>query len=179
MLEPWRVDRPHAPVGYKPETLRERARASTPGPAMTRSGLPIEGLPDGTIRDILTARRRIALVGASDKPWRDSHYVMEFLLRQGHDLVPVNPHLAGQRIHDRLVVPDLAAAAPLELVDVFRASQHVGPIVDDAIRLGARIIWMQLGVIDIQAADRARTAGIIVVMNRCPVIEARRLGLGH
>lgn len=146
---------------------------------MTRSGLPIDGLPDETIRGILSQRRRIALVGASNKPWRDSHHVMEFLLREGHDLVPVNPHLAGQRIHDRLVVPDLATAAPLELVDVFRASQHVGALVDDAIRLGAKIVWMQLGVIDTNAADRARTAGLTVVMDRCPVIEARRLGLGH
>jgi len=146
---------------------------------MTQPDHAIDGLPDSTIRDILSTPRRIALVGASDKPWRDSHHVMAFLLRQGHDLVPVNPHLAGQRIHDRLVVPDLAAAAPLELVDVFRASRHAGGIVDDAIRLGARIVWMQLGVIDAQAADRARAAGLVVVMDRCPVIEARRLGLGH
>lgn len=146
---------------------------------MTQSKLPTDGVPDETIRDILTRQRRIALVGASDKPWRDSHHVMAFLLRQGHDVTPVNPHLVGQRIHDRLVVPDLAAAAPLELVDVFRASQHVSALVDDAIQLGARIIWMQLGVIDTKAADRARTAGLTVVMDRCPVIEARRLGLGH
>jgi predicted CoA-binding protein len=87
--------------------------------------------------------------------------------------------LAGQAIHTRPVVPDLAAAASLDMVDVFRASRHVGGVVDDAIRLGARIVWLQLGVIDQDAAERARAAGLIVVMDRCPVIEARRLGLGH
>jgi predicted CoA-binding protein len=135
--------------------------------------------PDATIREILSTPRRIALVGASAKPWRDSHHVLAFLLRQGHDVTPVNPHLAGQAIHTRPVVPDLAAAASLDMVDVFRASRHVGGVVDDAIRLGARIVWLQLGVIDQDAAERARAAGLIVVMDRCPVIEARRLGLGH
>jgi len=135
--------------------------------------------PDATVRKILSTPRRIALVGASARPWRDSHHVMAFLLRQGHDVTPVNPHLAGQAIHDRPVVADLAAAAPLEMVDVFRASRHVGGVVDDAIRLGARIVWLQLGVIDEDAAERARAAGLIMVMDRCPVIEARRLGLGH
>jgi len=134
---------------------------------------------DATLRKILSTPRRIALVGASAKPWRDSHHVMAFLLRQGHDVTPVNPHLAGQAIHDRPVVPDLAAAAPLDMVDVFRASRHVAGVVDDAIRLGAGIVWLQLGVIDHGAAQRARAVGLIVVMDRCPVIEARRLGLGH
>jgi uncharacterized protein len=138
---------------------------------------------DATLEKILATPRRIALVGASAKPWRDSHHVMAFLLRHGHDVTPVNPHLAGQAIHGRRVVPDLAAAAsldmPLEMVDVFRASQHVSAVVDDAIRLGAAIIWLQLGVIDHDAAERARAAGLVVVMDRCPVIEARRLGLGH
>jgi len=138
---------------------------------------------DATIRDILSAPRRIALVGASGKPWRDSHHVMAFLLRHGHDVTPVNPILAGETIHGRLVVADLAEAAPpglsLELVDVFRASRYVGGVVDDAIQLGARIVWLQLGVIDQEAAERARAAGLIVVMDRCPVIEARRLGLDH
>jgi predicted CoA-binding protein len=138
---------------------------------------------DATIREILSTPRRIALVGASAKSWRDSHHVMEFLLRQGHAVIPVNPHLTGQAIHGRRVVADLAAAAsldmPLDMVDVFRASRHVGGVVDDAIRLGARIVWLQLGVVDHDAADRARAVGLIVVMDRCPVIEARRLGLGH
>ena len=135
--------------------------------------------PDAAIRAILSTPRRIALVGASAKPGRDSHHVMAFLLRLGHDVTPVNPHLTGIAIHDSAVVPDLLAAAPLDIVDVFRASRHVANVVDDAIRLGARIVWLQLGVIDTQAAERARAAGLIVVMDRCPVIEARRLDLGH
>ena len=134
---------------------------------------------DATIRSILSTPRRIALVGASAKPWRDSHHVMAFLLRQGHDVTPINPHLTALAIHGCTVVADLATAAPLEMVDVFRASRHVSEVVDDAIRLGARIVWLQLGVIDTEAAERARTAGLIVVMDRCPVIEARRLGLSH
>lgn len=141
--------------------------------------MSIDGLADEAIRDILATPRRIALVGASDKPWRDSNHVMAFLLRQGHGVTPVNPHLAGQTIHGQAVVAGLDDAAPLELVDVFRASRHAGGVVDAAIRLGARIIWMQLGVIDTEAAERARAHGLTVVMDRCPVIEARRLGLSH
>lgn len=141
--------------------------------------MPIDGLSDATIRAILTGTRRIALVGASAKPWRDSHRVMGFLLRQGYAVTPVNPHLVGQTIHGQAVVAELAKAAPLEMVDVFRASRHVGAVVDAAIRLGARVVWLQLGVIDVAAAERARAAGLIVVMDRCPVIETRRLGLGE
>ena len=138
--------------------------------------LAIDGLTDETIHAIMTTTRRIALVGASAKPWRASHEVMRFLLDHGYDVVPVNPGLAGQTIHGRTVVARLADAGTLDMVDVFRNSSHVGPLVDDAIRLGARTIWMQLGVIDLAAAERARASGIAVVMDRCPVIEDRRLG---
>jgi len=89
----------------------------------------------------------------------------------------VNPGLEGQAIHNRPVVARLDAAAPIEMVDVFRNSAHAGGVVDDAVRLGAKVVWMQFGVIDQPAAERARAAGIAVVMDRCPVIEARRLGL--
>jgi predicted CoA-binding protein len=136
----------------------------------------LDGNTDDTIRDILTTTQRIALVGASAKAWRPSHGVMRFLLERGYDVTPVNPGLAGQTIHGRTVVASLADAAPLEMVDVFRASEHVGPLTEAAIRLGARTIWMQLGVIDQTAAAKARAAGITVVMDRCPVIEDRRLG---
>jgi predicted CoA-binding protein len=139
--------------------------------------MDIDGQTDAAIRTILETTRRIALVGASAKPWRPSHGVMRFLLECGYDVTPVNPGLAGQAIHDRPVVGRLDAAAPLEMVDVFRNSAHVGGVVDDAIRLGARVVWMQLGVVDQAAAELARAAGITVVMDRCPVIEARRLGL--
>ena len=134
-----------------------------------------DGNSDQLIRDILSATRRIAVVGASAKNWRPSFGVMRFLIDRGYDVTPVNPGLAGQTIHGRTVVASLAEAGPLDMVDVFRASEHVGPVVDQAIELGARTVWMQLGVIDPEAARRARGAGLTVVMDRCPVIEARRL----
>ena len=100
-----------------------------------------------------------------------------FLLRHGYDVTPVNPGLAGQTIHGRAVVGTLDEAGPLDLVDVFRASAHLRPVVDDAIRLGARAIWTQCGVVDEAAAARAREAGLTVVMDRCPKIEIPRLGV--
>lgn len=137
----------------------------------------IDGVDDATIRRILTTTRRVALVGASLKPWRASHEVMGFLLRRGMDVTPVNPMIAGKQVHDRTVMAGLDCAAPLEMVDLFRNSARVGPAVDDAIRLGAKVVWMQLGVVDEDAAERARAAGMTAVMDRCPVIEVRRLGL--
>jgi uncharacterized protein len=134
-----------------------------------------DGQSDDTIRSILENTRRIALVGASAKPDRPSYGVMSFLLGRGYDVVPVNPGLAGQTIHGRMVVGGLGEAAPLEMVDIFRASDQVGPVVEEAIRRGARVIWMQLGVVNQPAAEAARAAGITVVMDRCPVIETARL----
>ena len=139
--------------------------------------MSIDGQSDDTIRAILTGTRRIAVVGASDKPWRPSHGVFGFLLAHGYDATPVNPLLAGRTIHGRTVAARLEDAAPLEMVDIFRASANAGAAVDEAIRLGASTVWMQLGVVDEAAAVRARAAGITVVMDRCPVIEVRRLGL--
>jgi predicted CoA-binding protein len=138
--------------------------------------MPIDGATDDTIREILGRKRRIALVGASIKPHRPSNQVMRFLLERGFDVTPVNPGLAGQAIHGRTVVTRLEDAGPLDMVDVFRNRVHAGGVADEAIRLGARILWMQLGVIDQAAAERARAAGITVIMDRCPVIEDRRLG---
>ena len=139
--------------------------------------MSLDGQSDAAIRAVFAATRRIALVGASDKPWRASHEVMGFLLGHGFDVIPVNPHRAGQSIHGQMVVANLAAAGPIDMVDVFRNAAHVGALVDEAIRLGAKSIWMQLGVVDRAAAERARAAGIAVFMDRCPVIEDRRLGL--
>jgi len=135
-----------------------------------------DGQTDETIRAILTETRRIALVGASAKPWRPSNGVMRFLVERGFEVTPVNPGIAGQRIHGCSVVARLDEAAPLDMVDVFRNSREVGKVVDAAIRLGCRTIWMQLDVVDHDAARRAREVGIAVVMDRCPVIEDRRLG---
>jgi uncharacterized protein len=137
----------------------------------------VDGLSDDAIRAILTGTRRIAVVGASDKAWRPSHGVFGFLLSRGYDATPVNPMLAGRTIHGRAVVADLEDAAPLEMVDIFRASAKAGAVVDEAILLGAQVVWMQLGVLDEAAAERGRAAGMTVVMDRCPVIEVRRVGL--
>ena len=136
-----------------------------------------DGQNDEAIRLAFATTSRIALVGASAKPWRASHEVMRFLLDRGFDVTPVNPTLAGQTVHGRLVVASLADAGPLEMVDVFRNASHVSALVDTAIQLGAKTIWMQLDVIDDAAAARARDAGVAVFMDRCPVIEDRRLGL--
>jgi predicted CoA-binding protein len=136
-----------------------------------------DGLRDDDISDILTRTRRIALVGASRNPARPAHDIQRFLLSRGYDVTPVNPGLAGQDLLGRRVVATLEQAAPLEMIDIFRASEHVPGIVADAIRLGARVVWMQLGVIHDAAAADARAAGLTVVVNRCPLIETHRLGL--
>jgi predicted CoA-binding protein len=134
-------------------------------------------MPDDAIRDLLLTTRRIAVVGASDRPDRPSHGVFGFLVARGYDAVPVNPALAGREIHGRPVLARLDEAGPLDMVDVFRRSADAGAVVDEAIRLGARSVWLQLGVVDAAAAARAQAAGLQVVMDRCPAIEWRRLGL--
>ena len=129
------------------------------------------------IEHILTTTRRIAVVGASANPDRASNEIMGFLIARGFDVIGVNPGLAGQTLHGRPVVATLEEALPLDMVDVFRASDHVGPIMADAIRLGARTVWLQLGVINAQAVAAGQAAGLQVVENRCPAIEWRRLRL--
>jgi predicted CoA-binding protein len=129
------------------------------------------------IRNLLLSTRRIAVVGASDRPERPSHGVFGFLLARGYDAVPVNPRLAGREIEGRRTVAGLEEAMPLDMVDVFRRASEAGAVVDEAIRLGARSVWLQLGVVDHAAAARARAAGLTVVMDRCPAIEWHRLGL--
>jgi predicted CoA-binding protein len=132
---------------------------------------------DEEIRRILLGTRRIAVVGASDRPSRPSFGVMRFLLDHGYEVVPVNPRIAGREIHGTRVVASLSEAEPLDMVEVFRRSAEAGAVVDEAVRLGARTVWLQLGVIDHAAAARARGRGVAVVMDRCPAIEWRRLGL--
>ncbi|MEO3470259.1 CoA-binding protein [Roseomonas sp. CAU 1739] len=134
-------------------------------------------MTDAEIRDLLLTTRRIAVVGASDRADRPSHGVFGFLLARGYDAVPVNPALAGRTVHGVPSVAMLAQAAPLDMVDIFRRSAEAGAVVDEAIALGARSVWMQLGVVDEAAAARARAAGLVVVMDRCPAIEWRRLAL--
>ena len=130
--------------------------------------------PDTVIHDILSQPRRIAVIGCSPDPTRDSHHVAQLLIEKGHTVFPVNPSAAtifGRRCYATL----LDVPGPVGMVDIFRRGEAVGPIVDEAIVVGARIVWMQLGVINAEAAARARRAGLTVVMDRCPAIEYRRL----
>jgi predicted CoA-binding protein len=133
---------------------------------------------EGEIRELLSKPRRIAVVGASPNPARASNEVLGFLVRQGHDVIAVNPGHAGKTIHGAPVVATLAdVEPPAEIVDIFRNSEDAGGAVDEAIVHGAKAVWMQIGVINAEAAARAESAGLTVVMNRCPKVEIPRLGL--
>ena len=133
---------------------------------------------DDYIRGIFARVKTIAMVGASPRPDRPSNHVMEFLQRKGFRVIPVNPQAAGQILHGEKVVATLAdIAEPIDMVDIFRRSSEVAPVVDEAIAKHVKIVWMQLGVRDDNAAAKAEAAGIDVVMNRCPAIEMPRLGL--
>ncbi|MBU6449118.1 MAG: CoA-binding protein [Rhodospirillales bacterium] len=134
-------------------------------------------ISDKELISVLTSTKRIALVGASAKPDRPSYGVMQFLLRHGYEVVPVNPALAGQEIHGQKVVATLEEAGPFDMLDLFRRPTEVLEPVQEAIKLGAKTIWMQLGVVNEEAAGQARKAGLTVVMNRCPAIEMPRLGI--
>jgi predicted CoA-binding protein len=134
-------------------------------------------LEDIEIKRILADTRRIALVGASSRPNRPSNGVMKALLDMGYDVTPVNPGLAGSAIHGRDVVGTLAEAAPLDMVELFRDPADLEDDVHEAIRLGAKTIWMQVGVVNQRAAMVARNSGVDVIMNRCPTIEIPRLGI--
>ena len=133
---------------------------------------------DEDITELLQGARTIAMVGASDNPDRTSFGVMKFLQDQGYRVIPVNPRITGEHVHGEYVWRELSQIGePIDIVDIFRRSEEVGPIVDQAIAVGAKAIWMQLGVIDEAAAARAEAAGLRVVMDKCPKIEFARLGL--
>ncbi len=133
---------------------------------------------DSEIADLLMGARTIAMVGASDRPDRPSFGVMKFLQGRGYRVLPVNPAITGEHVHGEYVWRELSQIGePIDIVDIFRDSEAAGETVDQAIAVGAKAVWMQLGVVNREAAERAEAAGLKVVMNRCPKIEIMRLGL--
>jgi predicted CoA-binding protein len=137
--------------------------------------LPQQRATAEEIQNILATARTIAVVGLSDKPARDSHRVAAYLQGQGYRIIPVNPNVSevlGEKAYPRLAdVP-----GPVDVVDVFRRPEAVPEIVDDAIRKGAKAVWMQDGIVHNAAAAKARASGLRVVMNQCMLREHRRLG---
>ena len=135
-------------------------------------------LNDDEIAKLLTNARTIAMVGASDRPDRPSHGVMKFLQGHGYRVIPVNPQITGEHVHGEFVWRELAQIGePIDIVDIFRRPIAAGEAVDEAVAVGAKAVWMQLGVINEEAAERAEQAGLKVVMDRCPAIEIPRLGI--
>ena len=130
--------------------------------------------PDDVVRDILATPKTIAVVGCSSNPLRDSHDIARLLQTRGHRVIPVNPaetEVLGERCWPSLRdVPER-----IDVVDVFRRPEFVAEVARDAVAIGARVLWLQLGVVDVGAALEARRAGLTVVMDRCPKIEYRRL----
>ena len=125
---------------------------------------------------ILRTWHHVAVVGVSERPERPSHYVAQYLIDMGYEVIPVNPGLA--RVLDRTCYPDLRSVpGPIDVVDVFRRSELVPPVVAEAIAIGAKAIWMQDGVVHDEAAAQARAAGLTVVMDRCMLRDHRALGL--
>ncbi len=131
---------------------------------------------DSYIRDILRDTKTIAMVGASTNWARPSFFAMKYLQAKGFRVIPVNPGAAGQDLLGEKVYATLKdIPEKIDMVDVFRASEHVPPIADEAIAIGAKVLWLQLGVVNEDAARKAEAAGLKVVMNRCPKIEFGRL----
>ena len=126
------------------------------------------------IEHVLTQYRTWAVVGCSPQPWRDSHRIAAMLQARGYRVIPVNPE-AGDELLGERCFDALPAGEGIEVVDLFRRSSAVSAHVEEAIAIGAKAVWMQLGVIDEAAATRARAAGLRVVMNCCPAIELPRL----
>jgi len=133
---------------------------------------------DEDIARILANARTIAVVGASDRPDRPSYGVMRFLQSWGYRVLPVNPQITGEHVLGEFVWRELAQiGVPIDIVDVFRRPEAAAEAVEQAIFVGAKAVWMQLGVINHEAAARAEAAGLEVVMDRCPHIEIPRLGV--
>ena len=131
---------------------------------------------DDDIAELLRSARTIAMVGASDRPSRPSYTVMKFLQDRGYRVIPVNPQITGERVHGEFVWRELKQIGePIDIVDIFRRPLAAGEAVDEAIAVGAKAVWLQIGVINEEAAARAEAAGLKVVMDRCPKIDIPRL----
>ena len=136
--------------------------------------------PDALLRRILGCVRTIAMVGASPDWHKASSFAMKYLQTKGYRVIPVNPRAAGKLIlgetcYASLRDISLKETGPIDMVDVFRKASAAGPIVEDAIAIGAKIVWMQLGVRNDEAAAKAEDAGLTVIMNRCPKMEYGKL----
>ena len=137
-------------------------------------------IPDDRLREILSSNPTIAVVGASPQPGRASRAIMGYLIQHGYNAIPVNPAYAGQQIFGKTVYGSLAdVPEAIDIVDIFRRTDRLGEAVDEVLALPRKpkVVWMQLGLRDEAAAERARAAGITVVMDRCIKIEHGRLGL--
>ena len=135
-------------------------------------------LNDEEIAELLANARTIAMVGASDRPDRPSYGVMKFLQGHGYRVLPVNPQITGEHVHGEFVWRELAQIGePIDIVDIFRRPEAAEEAVDQAIFAGAKAVWMQLGVVNEEAAKRAEEAGLKVVMDRCIKIEVMRHGV--
>jgi predicted CoA-binding protein len=133
---------------------------------------------DDTLKRILKSVKTIAVVGVSTNPVRPSYYVARYLGLKGYRVIPVNPASAGETLFGQRVRASLSEIGePVDMVDIFRRSEHVGPIVDEALAAfpGLRVIWMQIGVENADAAAKAEARGVEVIQNRCPKIEYQRL----
>ena len=133
---------------------------------------------DEDIRELLTNARNIAVVGLSDRPDRPSYGVAAMLQRHGYRILPVNPQITGERVHGEFVWRDLSQlGVPIDIVDIVRRPMAAGEAVDEAIAVGAKAVWLQLGIVNDEAAARAEAAGLKVVQDKCIKIEVMRLGI--
>jgi uncharacterized protein len=133
---------------------------------------------DEDIAELLTNARNIAVVGLSDRPDRPSYGVAAALQRHGYRVLPVNPQITGERVHGEYVWRDLSQLrVPIDIVDIFRRPMAAGEAVDEAIAVGAKAVWLQLGIVNDEAAARAEAAGLKVVQDKCIKIEVMRLGI--
>ena len=131
---------------------------------------------DEDISELLANARTIAMIGASDRPDRASHGVMRALQAHGYRVIPVNPNITGEHLHGEFVWRELSQiGVPIDIVDIFRRADAAGEAVDQAIAAGAKAVWLQLGIVNEEAAARAEAAGLSVVMDRCIKIEILRL----